>query len=203
LSAQVSGTGQIVVENRGSHPVPTVILFEKRAERLGYRRTDALRHSGNPESSGNSVTLDAPSLDGSLLRLQADLESALVAHGLFPVEARAMVKTWQDSWFEEGSRLIYVLPSTAVDALLPLTIEPAPSETARVFVGRIELLTPTTVRSVERALAGSDWSSVDRFGRFLGPILKRIDARDPSKASQVEQFRRTIQVAAGASCYQH
>lgn len=201
LSAHLSGTGQIIVENHGSHPIPTVILFEKRKGQLGYRRTHALGNAG-PESSANSVTLDAPSLDESLLRLRADLESALVADGLFPLEAHAMVKTWQDSWFEEGSRLIYILPSPAVDALLPLMIEPAPSETARVFVGRIELLTPATVRSVEAALAAGDWTSVDRYGRLLDPILKRIDARDPSKASQVEQFRRSFRESAGASCYQ-
>ena len=35
-----------------------------------------------------------------------------------------MVETWRDSWFEEGSRLIYIVPSRAIDAILPLQIEP-------------------------------------------------------------------------------
>jgi len=46
-----------------------------------------------------------------------------------------MVETWRDSWFEEGSRLIYILPSPAVDAILPLQIEPAPEQTAQVPIG--------------------------------------------------------------------
>ena len=43
--------------------------------------------------------------------LRNDLEAALIAQGLFPKEAQAMVATWNDSWFEEGSRLIYILPT--------------------------------------------------------------------------------------------
>jgi hypothetical protein len=55
-----------------------------------------------------------------------------------------MVETWRDSWFEEGSRLIYIVPAGAIDAMLPLQVDPAPSQTARVFVGRIELVTAET-----------------------------------------------------------
>ena len=49
-----------------------------------------------------------------------------------------MVETWKDSWFEKGARLIYIVPSRAVDQILPLQIEPQPAETTRVFVGRLE-----------------------------------------------------------------
>jgi hypothetical protein len=59
-------------------------------------------------------------------------------------ESQAMVETWRDSWFEEGSRLIYIVPAGAIDAMLPLQVDPAPSQTARVFVGRIELVTAET-----------------------------------------------------------
>ncbi len=37
-----------------------------------------------------------------------------------------MIDTWRDSWFEEGSRLIYILPESAVNAMLPLEIDPTP-----------------------------------------------------------------------------
>ena len=53
-----------------------------------------------------------------------------------------MVETWRDSWFEEGSRLIYSVPPRVIDDALPLQVEPVPSQIARVFVGRIELITP-------------------------------------------------------------
>jgi hypothetical protein len=130
-------------------------------------------------------------LDGSFLQLLHDLETTLVAQGLFPKEAQAMVETWRDSWFEEGSRLIYIVPTQAIEAILPLQVEPAPLQTSRVFVGRIELITPETRRTVEQALAKGDWSTVDRYSRFLDPILQRISTQDPARASQIEQFRRS------------
>jgi hypothetical protein len=181
LSARLTDE-KVTVENRGSDPVPAVFLFENRGGRLGYRNAGTLT---------NAVTLDRPLLDGSFLQLLHDLETTLVAQGLFPKEAQAMVETWRDSWFEEGSRLIYIVPSQAVDAILPLQAEPAPVQTARVFVGRIELITPETKRTVEQALAKGDWSTVDRYSRFLDPILQRISTQDPAQASQIEQFRRS------------
>jgi hypothetical protein len=35
-----------------------------------------------------------------------------MAQGLFPKEAHAMVDTWRDSWFEEGTRAFYILPAS-------------------------------------------------------------------------------------------
>ena len=103
-----------------------------------------------------------------------------------------MVETWRDSWFEEGSRLIYIVPSRTIDAVLPLQVEPVPSQTARVFVGRIELVTPETKLAVEEAIAKGDWSTINRYERFLDPILKRISSENPLKASQVERVRQSI-----------
>ena len=110
-----------------------------------------------------------------------------------------MLETWRDSWFEEGSRLIYILSTPAVDGILPLQIEPAPSATVRVFVGRIELVTPATKRSVESAIAKGDWPVVARYNRFLDPILQRVYPGNPAGVSQVEQLYRAS-IAAGASC---
>jgi hypothetical protein len=189
LSARVSADGKIVVDNRGHDPVPNVILFENRGGRLGYRNAGAI---------ADAVTLDRPSLDGGFPQLRLALETALVAQGLFPKEAQAMVETWRDSWFEEGVRLIYLVPSCAIDAILPLQVEPVPSETARVFVGRIELITAETTSSVEEAIAKSDWSTINRHSRFLDPILNRIAFGNPAKANQIEQFRQTYQRSIGA-----
>ena len=181
LSVRLNGDGKIVVENRGHETVPNAILFENRGGRLGYRNVGVIE---------DAVTLDPLSPDGSLPVLRYDLETALIAQGLFPKEAQAMVETWRDSWFEEGSRLIYIVPPRAIDAALPLQVEPVPFQTARVFVGRIELITPETRRTVEDAIANSDSSTIDRYRRFLDPILKRISSENPVKERQVEQFRR-------------
>lgn len=44
-----------------------------------------------------------------------------------------MIATWRDAWFEEGTRLFYLVPRSAVDAMLPLQISPAPAALARVL----------------------------------------------------------------------
>jgi hypothetical protein len=189
LSVRIPVEGRITVENSGSQPVPTVILFENRGGRTGYR---------NAGSLAGAATLDAPSLDSSLPVLRQELESALVARGLFPKEASAMLETWRDSWFEEGSRLIYILPTTAVDGILPLQVEPAPAQTLRVFVGRIELVTPEMTRSVEAAITRGDWAAIGRYNqRFLNPILNRIYPGNPDQVERIEQMVRSSQ---GDSC---
>ena len=165
LNVRLSAAGTILVENRGADAVPAVILFENRGGRFGYRNAGLVEQT---------LTLDPPALEADFSQLRYELENALVDQGLFLKEAQAMVETWRDSWFEEGARLIYIMPSHSVDAILPLRVEPAPLRTARVFVGRIELLSPDTLRTVENALANGDRSTIARYRRFLEPILQRI-----------------------------
>jgi hypothetical protein len=193
LSARLSADGKVVITTLGPNPVPMMMLFENRGGRLGYRTTSAV---------SGSVMFDAPSLGAGLPQVYNDLENALVAQGLFRKEAQAMIATWRDSWFEEGSRLIYILPSPVVEAILPLQIDPAPSQTVRVFVGRIELITPETKRAVEDAMVTNDQSVIDRYGRFLDPILTRIYVENPASGSQVERFRANARTSFTAKACQ-
>ena len=117
--------------------------------------------------------LEPPPLT-SMDSLSGDLEGLLVDQGLFADEAHAMVETWRDSWFEEGSRLIYIVPRAFVDKILPLTIDPAPSQIVRVFVGRLEIANSATERAVEAALAANDEVTLRKYGRFLEPILQGL-----------------------------
>jgi hypothetical protein len=177
-NTKTAGDAKIVVENPSHETVPLVILFENRGGHLGFRNAGPLK---------DNVTLDAPPLTSTFAALRQDLEASLIAQGLFPKEAQAMVETWRDSWFEEGERLIYIVPSSAVDSILPLQVEPAPARTARVFVGRIELLTPETEHAVESALLAKDWASVETYNRFLLPILQRVYAAKPANRSELER----------------
>jgi hypothetical protein len=191
LAVRIAPDRRVVVDTRTQEPVPTVILFENHEGRMGYDSSDSVR---------GSLILGLPSLNASFPQLRHDLESALVERGLFPKEAHAMLETWQDSWFEEGSRLIYVLPASAVNTILPLEIEPAPAHIERVFVGRIELVTPETKRSLESAIAENEWATVDRYRRFLDPILWRIYG-NPSRVSEIELRYRTHEASLeGGTC---
>lgn len=165
ISVRVTGDGKLVVESLGEEEIPNAILFERRGERVGYRVIGALT---------DAATVDPPLLNGSVESLCADLEEMLVGQGLYRDEAHAMIETWKNSWFEEGSRLIYIVPSGFIDRVLPLTIDPAPGQIVRVFVGRLEIVTPATATAVRTALAHHDEATLDKYGRFLQPILEII-----------------------------
>jgi hypothetical protein len=165
ISARATSDGKLVVESLNQHEIPEAIFFERRGERVGYRLTGALT---------NATTVDPPTLDGSVDSLCGDLEETLVGRGLYRDEAHAMVETWKDSWFEEGSRLIYVVPSEFLDQVLPLTIDPVPGQIVRVFIGRLEIVTPATATAVKTALADNDEAALDKYDRFLEPILQTL-----------------------------
>ena len=182
ISAAVTSAGQVRAENRGNNTFPSVILFERRGEKVGYRIANALQ---------TEATLDLPELTASVDSLARDLEGILVTRGLYQNEAQAMVETWRDSWFEEGSRLLYIVPPEFVNAVLPLTIKPAPMQTTRVFVGRLELITPATASAVERAFAQHDRATLAKHARFLEPILKTMIENAPS-FDKAQQFRNDL-----------
>ena len=189
VTAAALGNGIVRVRNVGRDPLHDVVLFENRQGVIRYRLVGTL--------GSDAVDVTAPS-GGTVAQLRRELERQLVAGGLYPREAAAMVDTWRDSWFEEGARVIYVLPTPAVDAILPLTVSPAPNSVARVFVGRMEVVTPDIERSVEAAIASHDTSALQRYGRFLGPITDRILARTPG---EVDRARISVAAASAFESY--
>jgi hypothetical protein len=168
LSAKLSPDGKLAVKSVSENEIPSVILFERRGQRVGYRLAGALT---------NETSLDPPELTGSVDALCGDLEGILVNQGLYPDEAHAMVETWRDSWFEEGSRLIYIVPRGFIDDVLPLAVNPAPGQMVRVFVGRVEIVTPGTAEAVKAAMASNDEVTLNKYGRFLESILEVVRER--------------------------
>ncbi|MGA8431853.1 MAG: hypothetical protein WB729_18660 [Candidatus Sulfotelmatobacter sp.] len=177
LSAKATPDGKILVSNLGGEEIPAVILFERRGNHLGYRLGGVVRRE---------LLLDSPDLTSNIASLSQDVEQTLLSQGLYPAEAHAMVETWSDSWFEEGSRIFYIVPRRFVDTIVPLAIKPAPSQTVRVFVGRLELITPASERAVETALARRDRDTIDKYGRFLEPILDQIKLENPANAKRLD-----------------
>jgi hypothetical protein len=173
VAAQSSPDGKVLVRNLSSDEIPSVILFERRGDKMGYRLGGAVQ---------TEATLDPPELTSTLESMSRDLQDVLTAQGLYPDEARAMIETWRQSWFEEGSRLLYIVPPHFVDKVLPLSINPAPGQIVRVFVGRLELITPATELAVEGALAAHDLPAITMYGRFLEPIMEQLKAENPARA---------------------
>jgi hypothetical protein len=178
VSAKLTSDGKVQVENSGEEEIPNTILFERRGENVGYRLNGAV---------AKEAILDQPELTGNVFDLGKELQGMLVAQGLYADEAQAMVETWRDSWFEEGSRLIYIVPANFVNRSLPLSINPVPAQMARVFVGRLELVTPATEKAVETAFAMGDQATLKKYGRFLEPILQTRMAKE-SNRSQAQKL---------------
>jgi hypothetical protein len=153
---------QVRVRNLAQDELPAAILFENHNGHVRYRTLGPVK---------TELTAALPKTAGDLGALKLDLEKILTAQGLFPKEAHAMVETWRDSWFEEGTRVFYLLPARALDSILPLEIEPRPDRMARVFVGRVELVTPQVKTIVTTAVANQDRATLEKYGRFLQPIL--------------------------------
>ncbi len=190
LSVSLIGD-QALVRNTARDEIAQVILFENRGGKLGWRIHGALK---------GEAAIARPSLDQSVESLRGELEKTLVAQGLYEKEAAAMVKTWRDSWFEEGLRVFYIVPRRATDEILPIRITPQPSELARVFVGRAEIITPEMESDILAAIKlfsesssesrAAAINSVRRYGRFADPVLRQAlnGARDAAARQAITEL---------------
>jgi len=169
--------GQFTLENLGPLPIRSLFLVTMDDHRLQYAKYDGI---------GPKERLDMTQSSGTAKRedLEADLVSALTASGLYEKEALAMVKTWRSSWFDEqGTRLFYLLPPSATEALLPLTISPQPEEVVRVMVGRLEIMRPED----EQRIAGLiKQSAKDRKAHY------ETAAREPASQPNPYPFPQSI-----------
>jgi len=190
ISARVAAGGRVQLANDLDQEIPYMILFERRGDKVGYRLGGAL---------AKELLLDPPEPTGNANDLSRELVGMLVAQGLYFDEAQAMVETWRGSWFEEGSRLIYLLPEKFVNTILPLSIHPTPAQVSRVFVGRLELLTPATEKAVEAAFASRDKATLEKYGRFLEPILQTMLAKETASRSQAARYAQDLSAVQSAA----
>lgn len=125
--------------------------------------------------------------------LKATLMASLVADGLFTDEAKAMVDTWERSYFlTPGLRALYLLPQERTDALIPLSITPAPRVLKRTMVIRLELLAPSAETGLSASLtrlstplaSGVGRAEFLALGRFAEPHLSRAVALSPVESER-------------------
>jgi hypothetical protein len=163
--------------------IAQVIVFENHGGNFGFRVVAV---------DADTATIERPMLGDSLAALLAAMQQTLVSQGLYEKEAKAMLETWRDSWFEEGLRVFYILPRPMTDSVLPITISPQPAQLVRVLVSRIEIITPEMENAVRGELKQLDdpspevraaaRTSLRRYGRFAEPVLKRLLRGDTNAA---------------------
>jgi hypothetical protein len=188
----------ITIRNSGQNVIPVAILFENQGGRIGYRVVRDIK---------DSAALQFPALTASVDGLRTDMTRILEQAGLYPKEAAAMLETWHDSWFEEGTRVMYLMPGAAVDTVLPLNVSPRPAEIQRVFVGRAELLSPWTEKTIRSAMDTGDTAVLAKFNRFVVPFVRQIEAKgitheSPTAVSYVNHGGAGWQSENSESCVQ-
>ncbi len=188
LTLEAHGSGRFTVANFGGDPVGALFLVHIENGHVRFQQATALAAHG-------ALHLAEPQADSAIDALAGEMVRSLVEAGLCEKEARAMVNTWRSSWFgEEGTRLLYLVPQRLTDALLPLSIKPAPDKLVRVLVGRMEIMTPEREREVQDAVESMGTclnaaaepirSELHSLGRFAEPTLERM-----AEQSADESFR--------------
>ncbi len=190
LSVKIDGKN-LTLKDKGTDEVKNLIIFENRGGRIGFKFIETLP---------KEITAERPETNKTIQEVYAELEKILVSEGLYQKEAKAMIETWKDSWFEEGLRVFYVLTSKSANKILPLTVEPKPKETVRVFVGRVEVITPEMEQDVRKQVGLLRSRSpqireqaqvyLKKYGRFYEPILKNIleNEKDEKVRKQIEKL---------------
>jgi hypothetical protein len=118
-------------------------------------------------------------------KIADDLAARLTISGLYAKEARAMVNTWTNSYFQaDGIRVLFVLPQRWTDSFIPMTVVPPPKEVVRVMVGRVELLSAEREQAAEAAVRGladpdeavraQAFATLRAQGRYVEPIVRRV-----------------------------
>jgi hypothetical protein len=189
LSARAQGGGKITVRWEGEEaPGNDLFLVQVQAGKLRFQpfRLDR-RVKGGLEGD-----VQVPASESTAADLGAALVKSLTARGLFEKEARAMVKTWSSAWFgEEGTRVLYLLPGSLTDELLPLRVEPKPASLVRVLVGRHDVLTPEREKQIDTCVtvlsrggigaAAPAWNAaaaeMNKLGRYQGAAYSEAQVR--------------------------
>ena len=146
LSARALGDGEFRVRWTGETPEGDAILVRVQNGKVRFQPF----HLDHPVTGGVRGDVRVPDRDSTVEQLGEAIIKRLLDKGLFEKEARAMVKTWRSAWFgEEGTRILYLLPSRQTEELLPLRVEPKPSALVRVLVGRHDILTPEREKQID------------------------------------------------------
>lgn len=179
----------LLVTNSGNDELRHIFAYEVRAQNARWLSVDRL--SPNETVSIKLGDVKEISVDELRDALGATLREALTAEGLYERESAAMVKTWDDSWFaEQGTRVLYTLPRSWTDRVLPLQLTPAPRAIERVMVGRAEIITPIMERALaaeveryisideaDRALAVENTRKLG-LGRYAEAVIRRVLSKE-------------------------
>lgn len=164
----------LTIENQSDQDLSHVFIYKTDGQR---GKLYPLGRLPKGKSASHGLTLAMPSPKESpnaahIERSKDQLINALKEAGLFEPEARAMVNTWERSYFKTpGTRILYIVPRAWTDKLLPLSLEPKPDLLERVLIGRIESLPPGQQEQLNAQLKTHFEAKTQPAPHSLGPFL--------------------------------
>ncbi len=120
----------VTLTSAAAFPLAPLFVVDRRGAGVRFARVDALAPGATRKIVPTAVADAKWPVTG-----MTEVGEALRTAGLFPEEADALLKIWQDGLFTRpGVTVFYLLPQTEYDRLLPLTIAPKPPKLVRVGI---------------------------------------------------------------------
>jgi hypothetical protein len=192
------GNNRFEITNSGDEASGASLLMRIDRGLVRFTRID-------PVSPRSTIEVVLPETEATVDQLTETTVRELTAAGLYEKESLAMVNTWRTNWFgEDGTRLLYLVPSKQTDKLLPLKVDPAPDEQVRVLVGRLETITPEDCQQLVRKLVGASandqpadvWvkEELKSLGRFAEPAIQFAinQTSDPTQVGRLKAVLTTV-----------
>jgi len=194
MSAAMEGD-DVTVTNSGGEAIPFAVALRVRGAKAAWISLPQIPgRPVNGQPAMNQSRIDFPKAERPLDEVESELAAewkrTLAADGLTPAEASAMVETWRKTWFREsGDRILTLVPRNVTDAMLPLKITPAPEKTTRVFVARIEMLSPDREEQLISLMNPTKAVDAKDFEKLSGLGLGRFRYGARGIASQIQVNR--------------
>jgi hypothetical protein len=129
----------LVIHNTGTEKFTYILVYER-------KRDNSISIWWSGSISGNQPKVVQNPVKNSTISAAQEMEKfviKLMSAGLYEDEARAMLKTWEKSYFEhEGLKVFWIVPRQFTEEILPIKFDPNPDDVNRVLIGRSEILTP-------------------------------------------------------------
>jgi hypothetical protein len=199
LRLETESDGRVALVNTGAEPISHLFVLRIEGGRAAFEYLPNLA-PGREAHIQVRLGENALPVDPFVDKIAAALAARLVESGLFPEEAQAMVNTWNRSYFRTpGMRVLYLVPRGQIDRTLPIQVRAyrhngnsMTTKIERVFVGRVECLTPEQEARIEGWLRDLASTDPDRaaaarggllaLGRFAEPHLRRALQNSSSPA---------------------
>lgn len=163
VKVEFNTTGKLVITNTGSDKISYAVVYEKTNGQQANIWWSGAMDGGDYKIICKPVSATSASdLNIEMTRF----EDALVNAGLFDDEAKALLCTWQESYFQHsGLKVFWIAPRSFTDSILPIAITPVPQDLQRVIVGRSEVLTVQMEQELKQGTDSAFWTAwgTDRF----------------------------------------